>query len=74
MRKAGLSDELDVGRWIAEKLEDYEQNDVSQNVLTFIREKEKNTLNSNRVSIYIIFRTKFYEVRVATHCLRVPKS
>lgn len=51
MRKAGLSDELDVGRWIAEKLQDYEQNDVSQNVITFIEGKEKSTLNSNRVSM-----------------------
>ncbi|XP_028411559.1 uncharacterized protein LOC114534202 isoform X2 [Dendronephthya gigantea] len=47
LRKAGLSDELDVGRWIAEKLEDCGQNDVSQNVIRFIEGKEKSTLNSN---------------------------
>jgi hypothetical protein len=55
LRKAGLSDELDVGRWIAEKLQDYEENDVSQNVIKFIEGKEKSTLNSNRVSTYVHF-------------------
>ncbi len=53
LRKVGLKDELDVGRWIAEKLQDYEQNDVSQNVIKFIAGKEESTLNSNRVSMHI---------------------
>ena len=48
LRKAGLNDELDVGRWIAEKFLDYEQNEISQNVIKFIRGKEKSTLNSNK--------------------------
>ena len=39
MRKVGLKDELDVGRWIAEKLHG-EQNEVSQNVIKFIEGKE----------------------------------
>ena len=58
LRKAGLSDELDVGRWIAEKLQDYEENDVSQNVIKFIEGKDKSTLNSNRVSIPIFTSQK----------------
>ena len=49
MRKVGLKDELDVGRWIAEKLH-CEQNEVSQNVIKFIEKKENSTLRSNRVS------------------------
>ena len=62
LRQVGLKDELDVGRWIAEKLHDdqndkdqndkdqndKDQNDVSQNVIKFIEEKEESTLNSNR--------------------------
>ena len=48
LRNVGLKDELDVGRWIAEKLQNDEQNDVAQNVLTFIEQKEKSTLKSNR--------------------------
>ena len=48
LRKAGLSDELDVGRWIAEKFQDYDQNEVSQNVIKFIDQKEKSTLNPYR--------------------------
>ena len=54
LRKAGLSDESDVGRWIAEKLNDYEENELSQNVIRFIEEKETSTLNTNRVSMNII--------------------
>jgi hypothetical protein len=49
LRKAGLNDELDVGRWIAEKLYDDNQNVVAQNVFKFINGKEKSTLNSNKV-------------------------
>ena len=49
LRQAGLSDELDVGRWIAEKLEDNQQSDLSQRVFSFIKKKEKSTLNSNKV-------------------------
>ena len=49
LRQAGLSDELDVGRWIVEKLEDNKQSDLSQRVFSFIKKKEKSTLNSNKV-------------------------
>ena len=48
LRKVGLKDELDVGRWIAEKLQDDDQNDVSQNIITFIEGKKESTLNSNK--------------------------
>ena len=51
LRKAGLSDELDVGRWIAEKFLDDEQDEVSENLTRFIEKKEKSTLNSNKVSM-----------------------
>jgi hypothetical protein len=68
LRKAGLSDELDVGLWIAEKLQDYEQNDkeqnvVSQNVVKFIDGKEKSTLNSNRVSM-CIFESQLFDAKI----------
>jgi hypothetical protein len=53
LRKAGLNDEVDVGRWIAEKLQDYEQNEVSQAVIKFIEQKERSTLNSHRVSVNV---------------------
>ena len=43
LRKVGLKDELDVGRWIAEKLEE----DVGENFLKFINGKKESTLNSN---------------------------
>ena len=49
LRQAGLNDELDVGRWIAEKLEDNEQSELSQEVLKFIQQKESSTLNSHKV-------------------------
>jgi hypothetical protein len=55
LRKAGLSDELDVGRWIAGRFLDYDQDDISQNVIKFIEGKEKSTLNSNKVSIFSEF-------------------
>ena len=54
LRQAGLNDELDVGRWIASRLQDCEQSDVSQNVIKFIEEKERSTLNSNRVSMRLL--------------------
>ena len=54
LRKAGLNDELDVGRWIAAKLSNCEEYGVSQNVIKFIEGKEKSTLNSNRVSMCIV--------------------
>jgi hypothetical protein len=63
LRKAGLNDELDVGRWIAAKLQNYEQDDVSQNVTKFIAEKEKSTLNSNRVSM-CIFITQLFDAKI----------
>lgn len=52
LRQAGLNDELDVGRWIAEKLEANKQSDLSQRVFNFIQGKEKSTLNSNKVRIW----------------------
>jgi hypothetical protein len=55
LRKAGLSDELAVGRWIAGRFLDYDQDDISQNVIKFIEGKEKSTLNSNKVSIFSEF-------------------
>jgi hypothetical protein len=51
LRAVGLNDELDVGGWIAEKLQDDDQKDVAKNVIKFIDGKEKSTLNSNRVRI-----------------------
>jgi hypothetical protein len=51
LRVVGLNDELDVGRWIAEKLQDDDQNIVAKNVIKFIEEKETSTLNSNKVSL-----------------------
>ena len=51
LRAVGLNDELDVGRWIAEKLQDDDQNIVAENVIKFIEEKETSTLNSNKVSL-----------------------
>jgi hypothetical protein len=51
LRAVGLNDELDVGRWIAEKLQDDDQNIVAKNVIKFIEEKETSTLNSNKVSL-----------------------
>ncbi|XP_046840911.1 uncharacterized protein LOC124434999 [Xenia sp. Carnegie-2017] len=46
LRKVGLCDELDVGRWIAEKLEDqYELHDLSQTFLKYIENKESSTLH-----------------------------
>ena len=51
LRQAGLNDELDVGRWIASRLQDCEQTDVFQNVIKFIKAKQLSTLNSNQVSI-----------------------
>ena len=60
LRKVGLKDELDVGRWIAEKLQDDDQNDVSQNVIKFIEGKEESTLNSNKeimVYVYVLCNT-----------------
>ena len=72
-----MSDELDVGRWIAEKLQDYEQNDaeqnngernvVSQNVVKFIDGKEKSTLNSSRVSIYVHFYNSIFDAKIFEH-------
>ena len=44
LRKVGLKDELDVGRWIASKLDE----DVRWNFLKFINGKKESTLNSNR--------------------------
>lgn len=61
LRKAGLSDELDVGRWIAEKLQEYEENDLSQNVIRFIDEKQTSTLNKNWVSMSIFIALSFHK-------------
>ena len=58
LRKAGLNDELDVGRWIAAKLQNCEEYVVSQKLMKFIEGKDKSTLNSNKVSrciFYIIY-------------------
>ena len=47
LREVGLSDELYVGRWIAAKLEDqYESQDLSQNLLKYIQKKKSSTLKS----------------------------
>lgn len=51
LRQAGLQDELDVGRWIVEKLEDNKQSDLAQSLFNFIKRKEKSTLNSKMVSV-----------------------
>ena len=53
LRKAGLSDELDVGRWIAEKLRDDDQKNVFENFIKFMQGKEKSTLTPSRVSYQI---------------------
>ena len=63
LRKVGLNDELDVGRWIAEKLEDYEEYEISQNVIKFIEEKKKSTLNSSKVSM-CIFITQIFDAKI----------
>ena len=63
LREVGLNDELDVGRWIAVKLANSEENDISQNVLKFINEKEKSTLNSNKVSM-CIFITQIFDAKI----------
>ncbi|XP_046840168.1 uncharacterized protein LOC124434327 [Xenia sp. Carnegie-2017] len=48
LRQVGLSDELYVGHWIAAKLEDqYESQDLSQNLLKYLREKKSSTLKSH---------------------------
>ena len=52
---------MDVGRWIAEKLQDHEDNDLSQNLIKFIEEKETSTLNSNRVSNFIHFLLNLHQ-------------
>ena len=57
LRQAGLNDELDVGLWIASRLQDCEQTDVSQNVIKFIEGKERSTLNSNQVSMRLLLNS-----------------
>ena len=53
LRKVGLSDELDVGRWIAEKLKvQYGLSDLSHNFLKYIECKDSSTLKQCKVGIY----------------------
>ncbi|XP_046840222.1 uncharacterized protein LOC124434378 isoform X1 [Xenia sp. Carnegie-2017] len=50
LRRVGLCDELDVGRWIAEKLDDeYESHEISQNLLKYIENKKSSTIDSCKV-------------------------
>ena len=47
LREVGLSDELYVGHWIAAKLENqYESQDLSQNLLKYLQKKKSSTLKS----------------------------
>ena len=66
-----------MGRWIAVKLQDYGQDKVSHNVIKFIDQKEKSTLNPCRVSTSLnviskhflcIFKIKV-KILLKTKCL-----